>query len=383
MRPSNRSLSFVIILILSLILSACTVAPAMSVVPTDTPAPTVTPAPPMPTPAVDGTLVSIEFTSQALAGNLIGDPNIRELLIWLPPSYYASDRRYPVIYVLHYQSVSSHGYDDGTPAYMVNHLTPPAREMISDGTIGETILVFPDAMSVFKWSNYLSSPALGDYETYLAHEIVNYVDANYRTIAHPDSRGITGYSSGGGGAMHLGLKYPNVFSVVAASGGIYDYDDEEVKRGALSSMKWFGIPDDIETVAAAGFFVHASIVLAATVAPNLEKPPLYLDMPFEMVGGEAQIVPEVWQRMLEADPIHDVYRYLDQPERLRAILILHGTKDDPSERPRKLVQVLADRGIEHEYVEWVAAAMRSDLPYQRAPEVLQFMSENLVFEATD
>ena len=70
---------------------------------------------------------------------------------------------------------------------------------------------------------YLSSPTIGDYETYLTKELVDYIDANYRTIPNRDSRGIMGCSMGADGAMHLALKYPDVYSVAAPFSGTYDW----------------------------------------------------------------------------------------------------------------------------------------------------------------
>ena len=50
-------------------------------------------------------------------------------------------------------------------------------------------------------------------------------------------------------------------------------------------------------------------------------------MPVALVDGEAQIVPEVVNKMIAVDPVHDLDRYLSQPERLSAILIYHGNHD--------------------------------------------------------
>ena len=52
-----------------------------------------------------------EITSQALANNLLGDPTTRKYYIYLPPGYDASDKRYPVVYVLHgiFQAAETYG----------------------------------------------------------------------------------------------------------------------------------------------------------------------------------------------------------------------------------------------------------------------------------
>ena len=43
-----------------------------------------------------------KITSKALAGNLLGDLATRTYYVMLPPGYATSDKRYPVVYVLHW-----------------------------------------------------------------------------------------------------------------------------------------------------------------------------------------------------------------------------------------------------------------------------------------
>jgi hypothetical protein len=88
---------------------------------------------------------------------------------------------------------------------------------------------------------------------------------------------------------------------------------------------------------------------AAEAASNSEKPPFYIDMPYEMVDGEAQIVPEVAEKINAPNLL--LPQYLAQPIRLNAILIYHGTLDDqmPVEQGRAWSQLLSEQGIDHEY----------------------------------
>ena len=97
------------------------------------------------------------------------------------------------------------------------------------------IVVVPDGTNKLGASQFRSSPTIGDYETYVTQEVVDYMDTHYRTLPTRDSRGIAGCSNGGSASMRLGFKYPNIFSVVAPTGGGYD-DSLEV---------W---PSDVEAV---------------------------------------------------------------------------------------------------------------------------------------
>ena len=73
------------------------------------------------------------------------------------------------------------------------------------------IVVLPDSKTVHNGSMYSSSVTTGDFENYIAHDVVAYIDAHYRTIPNRDSRGLVGHSMGGYGASRIGMKHADVF----------------------------------------------------------------------------------------------------------------------------------------------------------------------------
>ncbi|MGF2030440.1 alpha/beta hydrolase-fold protein, partial [Lactococcus lactis] len=73
------------------------------------------------------------------------------------------------------------------------------------------IVVLPDSKTGYNGSLYSSSVTTGDFENFIARDLVDYVDAHYRTIPHRSSRGLVGHSMGGYGATRIGLKHPDVF----------------------------------------------------------------------------------------------------------------------------------------------------------------------------
>ncbi len=112
------------------------------------------------------------------------------------------------------------------PASLVEDFQRSYSAALEEGGAQEMIFVFPDANNTFHGSQYLSSPTIGDYETYLTQELVAHIDGTYRALPDRASRGITGCSMGGDGSMGLALKYPNVFSVAAPASGTYDYSGD-------------------------------------------------------------------------------------------------------------------------------------------------------------
>jgi enterochelin esterase-like enzyme len=288
-----------------------------------------------------------EITSPALADNLIGDTATRSYIVYLPPSYETSNKLYPVFYVLHGFSGNyrSHSYS----------VKSALDKMIADEECGEMIGVFVDGSNKFVGSWFLSSQTIGDYESYIVRDLVDHIDANYRTTAHRDTRGITGFSMGGYGALHLALKYPEVFSVVDTQAGAppYDINDAdwwvgECEKVALNAPKTW---DDFQRL---GLYPKVAWSYSAAVSPNPDKPPFFLDPPFEVLNGEAQFLPEVWKLHEENDIVHGhLERYLEQPVKLKGIQIVHGILDGtvPVSQARSVDAAMTDLGIDHVYDE--------------------------------
>lgn len=65
------------------------------------------------------------------------------------------------------------------------------------------IIVMPNAYTRYMGSMYSNSATTGDWETYVAKELVAYIDGHFRTIAERDSRGLAGHSMGGYGRFAL------------------------------------------------------------------------------------------------------------------------------------------------------------------------------------
>ena len=94
----------------------------------------------------------------------------------------------------------------------------------------EFIIVCPDG-GYAGW--YLDSPINknSQYETYIAFEVIDFVDKNYRTIKDSTGRFITGLSMGGQGAIRLIAKYPNVFDAAGSMSGVMDLREASHKFG--------------------------------------------------------------------------------------------------------------------------------------------------------
>lgn len=127
--------------------------------------------------------------------------------IYLPPDYYTSNRRYPVVYLLH-------GYgDDETGWVQFGEANQIVDEQISKGNLPPMIIVMPDAGATWYVNDYQNKVR---YEDMFVQEFIPHIDSTYRTRPKREFRGISGLSMGGHGALVLAMHHPDLFSSCAA-----------------------------------------------------------------------------------------------------------------------------------------------------------------------
>ena len=139
MLRANRWLGTV--MLVGLLLGACRPiqAPAAQIAPTATSLPTPIPSPTAAPTAAASAKVEVKaetITSQALAGNLLGEPAERRVYVLLPPGYSASEKRYPVVYVM--------PWGQGEPTDNTWGFKRVMESLVSKGEIQEMIVVVPD-----------------------------------------------------------------------------------------------------------------------------------------------------------------------------------------------------------------------------------------------
>jgi enterochelin esterase-like enzyme len=164
-----------------------------------------TEVPPVVSGAKPVTVEQIKIHGIALEGNLEGDAVDRDVFVYLPPSYgKEKSRRYPVVYALH-------GYSIGAEQWKHEIHVPQTIEGAFAQGAKEMIVVLPDSKTLHNGSMYSSSVTTGDFEQFIAHDVVAYIDAHYRTIPDRQSRGLVGHSMGGYGATRIGMTHADVF----------------------------------------------------------------------------------------------------------------------------------------------------------------------------
>ncbi len=313
------------------------------------------------------TVERIKVHGTALESNLEGNAVDRDVVVFLPPSYAKQkSRRYPVIYALH-------GYSIGAEQWTREIHVPQTIEGAFASGAQDMIVVLPDSKTVHNGSMYSSSVTTGDFEQFVAHDLVSYVDAHYRTIPERTSRGLVGHSMGGYGASRIGMKHSDVFgslyimSPCCLSARGAGSGNPEVQK-ALEAVK---TPEDSAKLP---FFPRAQLASAAAWSPNPKNPPLYLDLP--MKGGVVQ--PDVIAKWAANAPLALIDQYIGNLRRYRGIAIDMGDQDGLRFDAGKLHSVLDNYGIANTF-EIYHGTHTSAVADRFQNHVLPFFSNNLCF----
>ena len=317
----------------------------------------------------------IKIHGRALEGNLEGNAVDRDAIVFLPPGYNQNRaRRYPVVYALH-------GYSIGAEQWSQEIHVPQTIEGAFAKGAREMIVVLPDSKTVHNGSMYSSSVTTGDFENYVARDVVAYIDAHYRTIATRESRGLVGHSMGGYGATRIGMKHADEFGSLyimspcclsprgSATGRGAPAPGATTNEEALAAVK---TPADSAKLP---FGLRAQLASAAAWSPNPKNPPLYLDLP---IGDQGQAVLAKWAANA---PLAFADQYILDLKRYRAIAIDVGDQDGLRVDAGKLHDVLDRYGVSNTF-EIYPGTHTSDVAVRFQEHVIPFFSRTLAFAAT-
>jgi putative tributyrin esterase len=231
-------------------------------------------------------------TNSRIETGQISDKSVAAVLpyqILLPSDYHKSDKRYPVLYLLH--GLRGHYSDWLSKTNLARY-----AEKYS------LIIVTPEGNNSW-YTNSVSDPKQ-KYEDYIIKDLIPEIDGRYRTIADRHGRAIAGLSMGGYGAIKLGLKFRSLFAFVGSL------------SGALKAARW--TEQDLKNFP----FVIESL---KTVFGSQEDPSRAANDPYELIKGAKSPMP---------------YFYLDC-----------GTSDALLGNAREFTALLAEQKIAYEYRE--------------------------------
>ena len=309
---------------------------------------------------------------KALEGNLMGESAEPEVSIYLPPSYGADrSRRYPVVYLLHGYTGTDLGYFGPTGRQL--HVI--AERVFASGAAKEMILVMPNCMNAYGGCMYSNSVTAGNWESYVAEDLVAYVDSHYRTIPARASRGLAGHSMGGYGTLRIAMKRPDVFSA------IYALSSCCLNEGTVRPPR-DGAPSAAESIksieqARGNRGAQGTLARAAAWAPNPANPPLFLDLPTR--GGEVQ--PQVAVKWAANSPVAMLDQYVAQPEEVQSDRDGRRAAGQPHHEQSRVRGGAHPLRLAHTF-ETYEGDHSSRIPQRLEEKVLPFFSQQLSFETT-
>jgi S-formylglutathione hydrolase len=363
-----------------------------------------------------GSITEIVIPAPALQGNLLGDPAEQRLTIYLPPSYEASsDKRYPVLYLLHGFTGTNRTWlidpdsvennpvvDPRDGAYQYAGFLKRERldSLIAAGTVPELIIVAPNGRNAYKHSFYINSPVTGRWEDYVVEDVVGYVDANFRTLPRASSRGIAGHSGGANGALFIAMRHSDVFGSVYAmapccSGQTFSLPLLQDPDTGLPTPFWEEVYTRIHSLSKTDqllntftdrledFYVNEELAASAAYSPNPDRAPFYSDYLFEKHDGTLILNESALERRLALS----VYRLVDRHESdlrsLRGILIDYGEHEmeDLVSGNSELAESLARRGIPFVFEVYAGGDHGNMVTERLESRGLRFFADSLEFSA--
>jgi enterochelin esterase-like enzyme len=367
--------------------------------------------------AKQGTVEHIKVHGKSLEGNLEKDSPDRDVFVYLPPDYATNTtKRYPVVYLLH-------GYGLTAERWMpFTKMAEASDKNIAAGTMKGMILVNPDAYTIYNGSMYSSSVTIGDWESFIADDLVSYVDSHYRTIANRDSRGIGGHSMGGYGTIRIGMKRPDVFSSMYIMSACCLLNNPrppaaagQGARGAApaaaSTPTAAAAPATTPAAAPApttgpatpaagtrgaapagaaaapgagnrggggrGGFTNTASAEAAAWSANPNNAPKFFDEPVK----DGQLQPLIVAKWLANSPLAMIDQYVTNLKKYKAIAGEVGLQDTLKASNVQLDQMMSDLGLVHTF-ETYEGDHTNHVPQRIETRVLPFFSNNLSFTPT-
>lgn len=267
----------------------------------------------------------VKIQGVSLQNNLIRESLEQDLVIYLPVSYWETEKRYPVVYFI-----------SGFARYPIDvvSLTTYFDSAMKEADF-EFIVVGVNARNKLGGSFCVNSPVTGNWEDFVVKDVIEHVDSNYRTIAKPDSRGIAGWSMGGFAAINLGLKHPDRFSIVyGLAPGLFD------ENGLVEAMETWN-----------SMFLTA---YGAAFAPEPTKDFPHSSIPKLDNSKSDNLLRAKWENGFgNLKQKIDAYLQLQTP--LKAIQIVYGDSDSYPWIPKGckyFAELLNENNIAHELIEY-------------------------------
>lgn len=303
-----------------------------------------------------GQIHRLHIESKVLDGNLLEDPNIREIDVYVPHGHFGTGL--PLL-------VDLVGFTGGGPVHtnwknFGENVPERLDRLIASGAMPPVAVAFPDCFTKLGGNQYVNSTVMGRWDDFLLQEAVPFVESKFG-CGGSGRRGVFGKSSGGYGAMVHALLHPDFWSAAAVHSGdmgfelLYRHDFVPVLRalakGDYNVRKW--VDDFWAAKKTKDRDIHIIMILAqaASFDPDPTSP---YGIRLPVTTDTCELIAERWNNWLAWDPLTLVEKHGAGLKKLKSLYIDCGDVDQYNlvYGARRMHKRLQHFGVPHVYEEF-------------------------------
>jgi enterochelin esterase-like enzyme len=302
-----------------------------------------------------GAVHTIAIESEALRGNLLGDPTTRDVAVYVPAG--SDGAGLPLLVDL--VGFTGSGFSHVAWRNFGENVPERLDRLIASGAMPPVCVAFPDCFTRLGGNQYIDSVAMGRWEHFLCVEMLHAIEGRFR-CGGAGRRGVFGKSSGGYGALVHAMRHADVWSAAASHSGDVGFEmtyAADFPRTLRALAKKGGIQAFIAAFEATekpsddDIHVIMTLAMAASYDPD---PSSYLGvtMPCDLHTCERDLTR--WARWMAWDPLTLVEHHADALRSLKLLYIDCGDVDQYNlvYGARVLHRRLSELDVRHHYEEF-------------------------------
>lgn len=266
--------------------------------------------------------------------NRLGDPTEREILTHIAPEGVERIQNGGSLPVLIYLApFTSSGHARAGWKAFAETLPQRHERLVASGKMSPVILVMPDTFTSLGGNQFVDSPVLGNWSTWLAESLKPAIHSRYATNGN---FGLVGKSSGGYGALMNAMLQPNVWGAVACHSGDVGFETMFLPTFAETLThvhRYGGVAQYVEHIRNAaslsGPDFHSLMICAMAASydprPPTQENPLGIVLPLN--EQTAVLDDKAWAQWMVFDPLNLVESKYEALRELKCLFIDCGARD--------------------------------------------------------
>jgi S-formylglutathione hydrolase FrmB len=320
-----------------------------------------------------GTVSRIAVESRALRNNLLGDPSVRIVDVYVPAGH--DGRGLPLLVDL--VGFTGSGLSHTNWSGFRENLPERLDRLIGEQRMPPVVVAFPDCFTRLGGNQYIDSTAMGAWEEFLLHEMLAAVEERFH-CGGAGRRGVFGKSSGGYGAITHALRHADIWAAAACHSGDMGFELCYLPDMPAVLRTLAGVENSIERwwrqLEAANKHSEGSgkVINALAMAASYDPDPMqFLGIRLPVTFDTCEVIEERWANWRRQDPVVALETRADNLRQLKALYIDCGKNDQFNllYGARRFARRLGELGIAHRYEEFpdnhsgVDYRMDESLPY--------------------